>query len=105
MLFAVQVMADPSAVPGPAGALEQLAVLDTDVSNSTTTLADVGALSFLVTATTVYTFEWTAILRRAAVDTGVKLAFNGPANPTMLTFASRGPHDRSGALSHEPSHS
>ena len=64
-----------------------LSSLDADVSNSTTTLADVPGIGFTATADKLYWFRF--ILRYASGGTAVGSFFSitGPASPTYLVFS------------------
>lgn len=55
-----------------------------DVSNSTVTLADVTGLSFPVAASSDYEFHFLIPFVSVATTTGIAVALNGPASPTLL---------------------
>jgi len=55
-----------------------------DVTNSTTTLADVTGLGFSVEANKDYAFEFDIIFQTVATTTGIALAMNGPSTPTLI---------------------
>lgn len=55
-----------------------------DVSSSLVALGDVTGLSFSVLAGTDYEFEFLIPFMTAALTTGLALALNGPASPTLL---------------------
>jgi len=63
-------------------------VLPSDVTNSTTTIADVTGLSFPVTSGITYKFKFYIIYTAAAATTGSRWSINGPAT-TLLNYTSR----------------
>lgn len=56
--------------------------LDSDVSNSTTSFADITGLTYTTVANADYLFESYLIYTSAATTTGLAVGINGPANPT-----------------------
>lgn len=69
-------------------AYRTLVTLGSDVSNSTSTFADVTGLSFAVTSGTIYRFEIMVFYTSQATTTGSMFSVNGPATPTMLSYRS-----------------
>lgn len=70
---------------GPAGPAGVTRVkLGGDQTNTTVTLADITGLGFPVLANTDYEFEFLVPFTTAATTTGLALALNGPASPTLL---------------------
>lgn len=65
-------------------------VLQSDVSNSTTSSADVTGLSFPVASGRTYKFRFVAEVASAATTTGVGLGVNGPT-VTRITYRSHIP--------------
>ena len=65
---------------------EKLVRVTADVSNSTTTFADITGLSFSVDANKDYIFEAWLIFQTAATTTGIAIAGNGPASPTAFVL-------------------
>lgn len=65
--------------------------INADVSNTLITLADATGLSIPVLANTDYTFDFTVAFQTAATTTGIQLALNGPASPTLFTAVIRIP--------------
>jgi hypothetical protein len=65
-------------------------VLTSDVSNSTTTLADVTGMSFSVTANKAYWFEMDVLATSASTTAAPQIAVNGPASPTLLYYEIQG---------------
>lgn len=59
--------------------------LTADVSNNTTTIANVTGLSFPVAASTDYRMRCSLMYRSAATTTGIKVSVTGPATPTAVT--------------------
>ncbi len=59
--------------------------LASDVTNSTTTIANVTGLSFPVAASTDYRMRCSLMYRSAAIGTGIKVSVTGPATPTAVT--------------------
>jgi hypothetical protein len=57
-----------------------------DVTNSTTTYADVTGLSFAVVSGETYWFQASVLYDAAATTTGSKWSINGPASPTRVAF-------------------
>lgn len=77
-------------IPAATNALN-LVVLAADVTNSNATantIADVTGLSFSVTATETYWFQFTIWYTAAATTTGSRWSVNGPASPTRLAYRS-----------------
>jgi len=72
----------------PAGGaeVEQIVRTTGDITNSTTTFADVTGLTFAVAANTDYIFEAWLIFRSDTQTTGIKFAVNGPASPTAVVI-------------------
>lgn len=56
-----------------------------DVTNSTTTGADVTGLTWSVAANTDYSFDCVIVASSAAAGTGIQMAVNGPATPTQVS--------------------
>lgn len=56
-----------------------------DVSNNTTTLADVTGLNFAILANTDYVLECDVTYQTAAIGTGIRISLNGPAAPSQLS--------------------
>jgi len=76
-------------IPTPAGGSGySTVVLASDVTNSTTTIADVTGLSFPVTSGITYKFKFYIIYTAAAATTGSRWSINGPAT-TLLNYTSR----------------
>lgn len=92
----VRVAAALSVSQGPPLPTAFAAVLASDVTNSTTSLADVPTLSFPVVAGQLYNFDFSVIVRSAATTTGIRLAVNGPAAPASLTFTGVVPYTAGG---------
>lgn len=59
--------------------------LTSDVTNSTTTIANVTGLSFPVAANTDYRMVCSLLYRSAATTTGIKVSVTGPSTPTSVT--------------------
>ncbi|HVE27285.1 MAG TPA: hypothetical protein VNC22_17890, partial [Sporichthya sp.] len=77
--------AGPTGPTGPQGIPGWNRVkLTADVTNTTTSLADVTGLSFPIAASTDYEFEFLIAFQTAAITTGLALALNGPGTPTLL---------------------
>jgi hypothetical protein len=55
-----------------------------DVANSTASFADVTGLSFALAANTRYAFTFWVPFTSAATTTGIGIALNGPASPTLF---------------------
>lgn len=70
--------------PGGGGELENIVRLGSDVSNSTTTLADITGLAFAMEADKDYLVEAFLFQSAAATTTGIRQALNGPASPTRV---------------------
>ena len=62
-------------------------VVSSDVTNSTTSFADVTGLSFAVTSGQTYAFQAKLLMTAAATTTGVKVAINGPTASIMAYMA------------------
>lgn len=62
------------------------AKLAADVSSSVITMGDVTGLSLTLAANTAYGFEFIIGFSAAATTTGIKLAVNGPATPTYVSY-------------------
>ena len=73
---------------GGGGGHRTLVTLGSDVTNSTSTLADVTGLSFAVTAGTIYRFFAMIYYTAGATGTGARFTVNGPASPTLLAYRS-----------------
>jgi hypothetical protein len=71
---------------GGGGESENIVRTTGDVSNSTTTFADVTGLTFSATASKDYIFEAWLIFQSNTATTGIKFAVNGPASPTAVVI-------------------
>lgn len=60
--------------------------LQSDVTNATTSYADVTGLSFPVTASRTYRFRFVVDYTCNATTTGSSWSINGPTSPTRLSF-------------------
>lgn len=67
--------------------IDQLLVVTADVTNATTSFADVTGLTIPVKAGHTYCFEASLIFQTNATTTGARFAVNGPASPTYLRLA------------------
>jgi hypothetical protein len=76
----------PAVVSGGGSGYRTLVTLGSDVSLTSTSLADVTGLSFSVTSGTTYRFAALLVFTSAATTTGLQLSVNGPASPTMLSY-------------------
>jgi hypothetical protein len=80
------------ATPAGGGESENIVRTTGDVSNSTTTFANVTGLTFAMGgANTDYVFEAWLIFQSNTATTGIKFAVNGPASPTALAIQTRIP--------------
>jgi len=70
---------------GAGGGGKTLVRMTADVSNSTTTGANVTGLEMTVNANTTYSFNCYLIADAAATTTGIQISMNGPASPTQFT--------------------
>jgi hypothetical protein len=66
-------------------------ILTSDVTNSTTSFADVTGLSLPVLANTNYEFEFEVIFQGSTTGKGIALSVNGPASPTSVMVHSEIP--------------
>lgn len=64
--------------------LEYTTKLGVDRTSTSVSFADATGLNFAAAANTDYVFEFDVIFRSAAVTTGIALAVNGPASPTLI---------------------
>jgi hypothetical protein len=72
----------------PAGGaeVEQIVRTTGDITNSTTTFADVTGLTFTVAPNTDYIFEAWLIFQSNTTTTGIKFGVNGPTSPTAVVI-------------------
>jgi hypothetical protein len=63
-------------------------VRKTDAANATTltTLQSPTELSFTLAANTTYTFDYFIVFQSASTGSGIALAVNGPASPTLISY-------------------
>lgn len=59
--------------------------LTSDVSNNTTTLADITGLNFTILANTDYLLDCDVTYQSAATTTGIRISLNGPGTPSQLS--------------------
>lgn len=71
---------------GSGGESENIVRTTSDVTNSTTTFADVTGLTFAVAPNTDYIFEAWLIFQSNTAACGIKFAVNGPASPTAVVI-------------------
>jgi hypothetical protein len=71
---------------GGGGESENIVRTTGDVTNSTTTFADVTELTFSATANKDYIFEAWLIFQSNTATTGIKFAVNGPASPVAVVM-------------------
>ncbi len=71
---------------GGGGESEVIARTTGDVSNSTTSFADVTGLSFAVEPNKDYIFEAWLIFQSNTLTTGIKFAINGPGSPAAVAM-------------------
>jgi len=71
---------------GGGGESENVLRTTGDVTNATTTFADITGLSFLALANKDYIFEAWLIFRSDTAGTGIKFAVNGPASPVAVVM-------------------
>jgi hypothetical protein len=72
---------------GAGGSESEVIVRTTaDVTNSTTSFADVTGLTFSATANKDYIFEAWLIFQSNTATTGIKFAVNGPASPVAVVM-------------------
>ncbi|MGH3080539.1 MAG: hypothetical protein ACRDNH_05315 [Gaiellaceae bacterium] len=62
-----------------------------DDTTTGTALANTTGLDFTLTANTSYTFEYFILFQSAAANTGMGLAVNGPAAPTVVSYTIQTP--------------
>jgi len=62
-----------------------------DITNSTTSFADVTGLTFTTTANKDYVFEAWLIFQSDTVGTGIKFAVNGPTSPVAVVMLAHVP--------------
>lgn len=71
---------------GGGGESEVVVVAPGDVTNSTTTFANVTGLTFTALANKTYIIEAWLIFQSNTAGTGIKFAFNGPASPVAVVM-------------------
>jgi len=71
---------------GGGGESESVARVANDVTNSTTTFANVTGLTFPIGVNEDYIFEAWLIFQSNTVGTGIKFACNGPASPVAVVM-------------------
>ena len=74
------------AMPAGGGEAENIVRITADVTNNTTTFANVTGLSFAVAANKDYLFEAFIIFQSTATATGIGFGVNGPASPVALAL-------------------
>jgi len=74
---------------GPAGSSGSISTckMTADVTNATVNLSNVTGLSFAVSASTDYAFQFTIAWSSTATTTGIRIDLTGPASPTELTWS------------------
>ncbi len=73
-------------VPSGGGESENIARAPGDVTNATTSFADITGMTFTPLANKTYIFEAWIIFQSNTVGTGIGFAGNGPASPTAYVF-------------------
>jgi len=77
--------------PAGGGESENIEKTTGDVSNSTTSFADITGLTFTAAPYTSYVFEAWLIFQSDTATTGIKFSTNGPASPDVIVVQTRIP--------------
>jgi hypothetical protein len=64
---------------------------DADNVTASTTIQSATGLDFTLAAGTTYTFEYFILFQSAATNTGIRLAVDGPASPSIISYSANIP--------------